>query len=88
MNSDAQYPARINVTCVLQKGVALENHAASEEGLLQFDEGDVILVLNDPQEVSICVNFCGTSATHSSHFLRRHGYSHVVVFINFCLLVC
>ncbi|XP_060926043.1 bridging integrator 2b [Limanda limanda] len=34
----------------LYKGVALESHAASEEGLLQFEQGDVILVLADTQE--------------------------------------
>ncbi|KAM9362181.1 bridging integrator 2b isoform 2-T2 [Symphorus nematophorus] len=34
----------------LYKGVALESHAASEDGLLQFDEGDVILVLTDTEE--------------------------------------
>ncbi|XP_035008845.2 bridging integrator 2b [Hippoglossus stenolepis] len=34
----------------LYKGVALESHAASEEGLLQFEQGDVILVLADSQE--------------------------------------
>ncbi|XP_041817541.1 bridging integrator 2b isoform X2 [Chelmon rostratus] len=34
----------------LYKGVALESHATSEDGLLQFDEGDVILVLADTQE--------------------------------------
>ncbi|XP_076597386.1 bridging integrator 2b isoform X2 [Chaetodon auriga] len=34
----------------LYKGVALESHAASEDGLLQFDEGDVILVLADTLE--------------------------------------
>ncbi|TKS71072.1 Bridging integrator 2 [Collichthys lucidus] len=34
----------------LYKAVALESHAASEDGLLQFEEGDVILVLADTQE--------------------------------------
>ncbi|XP_030277346.1 bridging integrator 2b isoform X2 [Sparus aurata] len=34
----------------LYKGVALENHAASEDGQLQFDEGDIILVLEDAQQ--------------------------------------
>ncbi|XP_068172111.1 bridging integrator 2b [Antennarius striatus] len=34
----------------LYKGVALESHEASEEGLLQFDEGDVILVLAEALE--------------------------------------
>lgn len=34
----------------LYKGVALESHAASEEGLLQFEEGDVIMVLADSQQ--------------------------------------
>ncbi|KAJ0023362.1 hypothetical protein NQD34_003261 [Periophthalmus magnuspinnatus] len=35
----------------LYKAVALESHAASEDGHLQFDEGDVILVLSGSQEV-------------------------------------
>ncbi|XP_026163240.1 bridging integrator 2b [Mastacembelus armatus] len=34
----------------LYKGVALESHAASEAGLLQFEQGDIILVLSDTQE--------------------------------------
>ncbi|KAK5913120.1 hypothetical protein CesoFtcFv8_002934 [Champsocephalus esox] len=33
----------------LYKRVALESHAASEEGTLQFEQGDVILVLDDTQ---------------------------------------
>ncbi|XP_040890702.1 bridging integrator 2b isoform X2 [Toxotes jaculatrix] len=35
---------------VLYKGVALESHAASEDGLLQFEQGDIILVLADTQK--------------------------------------
>uniref|UniRef100_A0A665WQ96 Bridging integrator 2-like n=1 Tax=Echeneis naucrates TaxID=173247 RepID=A0A665WQ96_ECHNA len=38
----------------LYKGVALESHAASEDNLLQFEQGDVILVLADAQEVCMC----------------------------------
>ncbi|XP_035517236.1 bridging integrator 2b isoform X2 [Morone saxatilis] len=34
----------------LYKGVALQSHAASEDGLLQFEQGDIILVLADTQE--------------------------------------
>lgn len=34
--------------------VAAESHEVAEEGLLSFKEGDVILVLSDPQEVSVC----------------------------------
>nr|XP_046240796.1 bridging integrator 2b isoform X2 [Scatophagus argus] len=34
----------------LYKGVAIESHAASEDGLLQFDQGDIILVLADTVE--------------------------------------
>lgn len=34
--------------------VAGESHEAAGEGLLAFKEGDVILVLSDPQEVSVC----------------------------------
>uniref|UniRef100_A0A8D3B5F3 Bridging integrator 2b n=1 Tax=Scophthalmus maximus TaxID=52904 RepID=A0A8D3B5F3_SCOMX len=32
------------------KGLAIESHAASEDGLLQFEQGDVILVLAETQE--------------------------------------
>ncbi|XP_070759031.1 bridging integrator 2b [Enoplosus armatus] len=39
-----------NLPGFLYKGVALESHAASEDGLLQFEQGDVILVLADTQE--------------------------------------
>ncbi|XP_071350754.1 bridging integrator 2b isoform X2 [Trachinotus anak] len=34
----------------LYKAVALESHAASEDGLLQFEQGDIILVLADTPE--------------------------------------
>ncbi|XP_034540421.1 bridging integrator 2b isoform X2 [Notolabrus celidotus] len=34
----------------LYKGVALESHEASEDGLLQFEQGDFILVLADDQQ--------------------------------------
>nr|XP_040060428.1 bridging integrator 2b isoform X1 [Gasterosteus aculeatus aculeatus] len=34
----------------LYKAVAVESHAASEGGLLQFEQGDVILVLDDTRE--------------------------------------
>ena len=53
--------------CVFHQGVALESHAASEDGLLQFDEGDVILVLADTQEVSVCDCVC--VCVPEAHFL-------------------
>ncbi|KAM7006312.1 bridging integrator 2b isoform 2-T2 [Tautogolabrus adspersus] len=34
----------------IYKGVALESHEASEDGLLPFEQGDVILVLSDNQQ--------------------------------------
>uniref|UniRef100_A0A8C6UHJ8 Bridging integrator 2b n=1 Tax=Neogobius melanostomus TaxID=47308 RepID=A0A8C6UHJ8_9GOBI len=37
----------------LYKVVALESHAAGEDGLLEFEEGDVILVLSGSQEESL-----------------------------------
>ncbi|CAK6958759.1 bridging integrator 2b isoform X1 [Scomber scombrus] len=40
----------LNPPGFLYKGVALESHAASEEGLLQFEQGDIILVLSDTHE--------------------------------------
>ncbi|XP_061544454.1 bridging integrator 2b [Phycodurus eques] len=42
---DSHYPPGF-----LYKGVALKSHAASEGGQLQFEEGDIILVLADTQE--------------------------------------
>lgn len=36
--------------------MAGESHEAAEEGLLSFREGDIILVLSDHQEVSVCLN--------------------------------
>lgn len=37
------------------QAVATASHAPSEDGMLQFNEGDVILVLsNDTQEVGVC----------------------------------
>uniref|UniRef100_A0A672FU04 Bridging integrator 2-like n=1 Tax=Salarias fasciatus TaxID=181472 RepID=A0A672FU04_SALFA len=42
----------------LYKAVALESHAASEEGLLQFEQGDVILVLQAALQVGVCVCVC------------------------------
>ncbi|XP_029990040.1 bridging integrator 2b isoform X2 [Sphaeramia orbicularis] len=44
-DSDSQDPPGF-----LYKAVAVQSHAASEDGLLQFDEGDVILVLSGTQE--------------------------------------
>lgn len=41
---------------VYHQAVAVESHAASEGGLLQFEQGDVILVLDDTREV--CVRSC------------------------------
>ncbi|XP_059186263.1 bridging integrator 2b isoform X2 [Centropristis striata] len=43
-------PSSQNPPGFLYKGVARESHAASEGGLLQFERGDVILVLSDPEE--------------------------------------
>ncbi|XP_044072589.1 bridging integrator 2b isoform X2 [Siniperca chuatsi] len=48
----------------LYKGVALESHAASEDGLLQFDQGDIILVLADTQE---CFSPVTNTGTHHSN---------------------
>ncbi|XP_071389154.1 bridging integrator 2b [Centroberyx affinis] len=44
-DSDSQNPPGF-----LYKGVALESHAASEDGLLEFEQGDIILVLAGAQE--------------------------------------
>ncbi|XP_072307791.1 bridging integrator 2b [Eucyclogobius newberryi] len=39
-----------NLSDFLYKAVALERQAGSEDGLLQFEEGDVLLVLSESQE--------------------------------------
>lgn len=44
-SEDSTYPEDF-----LYKAVALESHAANEDGLLQFEEGDVILVLSGSQK--------------------------------------
>lgn len=44
----------ITTNCVFHQVVAVESHEAAEDGLLSFKEGDVILVLSDSQEVSVC----------------------------------
>lgn len=43
-----------NLSCLSHQGLAIESHAASEDGLLQFEQGDVILVLAETQEVCVC----------------------------------
>ncbi|XP_068598515.1 bridging integrator 2b [Brachionichthys hirsutus] len=62
----------------LYKGVALESHAASEEGLLQFDKGDVVLVLADTQEEGLLMGIREESwnrhmdlENHSGLFLEK-----------------
>ncbi|KAI4827453.1 hypothetical protein KUCAC02_030845 [Chaenocephalus aceratus] len=44
-------PAEAEGEAACRQRVALERHAASEEGALQFEQGDVILVLDDTQQV-------------------------------------
>lgn len=44
-SEDSTYPPEF-----LYKAVALESHGASEDSMLQFEEGDVILVLSESQE--------------------------------------
>lgn len=47
-------PALLYAVFFFYQVVAGESHEAAEEGLLSFKEGDVVLVLSDPQEVSMC----------------------------------
>lgn len=43
------------MTLVSDQAVASASQAPTQDGMLQFDEGDVILVLNnDTQEVGVC----------------------------------
>lgn len=42
------------MTLVCDQAVATASQAPSEGGMLQFDEGDVILVLSDANEVGVC----------------------------------
>ncbi|XP_037639513.1 bridging integrator 2b isoform X1 [Sebastes umbrosus] len=58
----------------LYKGVALESHAASEDGLLlQFEQGDVILVLSDPQEQDGLVRGVREESWNQHRDLQNHS---------------
>lgn len=48
-----------DVTSASHQGVALKSHAASEGGQLQFEQGEIILVFADTQQVcfEILVNY-------------------------------
>lgn len=89
------------MTSVLHQGVAIESHAPSDDGLLQFDEGDVILVLSDTLEVGVCVThllWCfNKNQFHISSRVRRDFYfftwgpgvhPHALVFITCLYFSC
>lgn len=52
---------KLKLTLLSDQAVASVSHAQAEDGMLQFDEGDIILVLsNDTQEVGLFtfLTFC------------------------------
>ncbi|KAM6946908.1 bridging integrator 2b isoform 1-T1 [Lycodopsis pacificus] len=55
------------------KGVAVESHAASEDGLLQFEQGDVILVLADTQEQEGLVKGIREESWNQHRDLQNHS---------------
>ncbi|XP_056293023.1 bridging integrator 2b isoform X2 [Pseudoliparis swirei] len=57
----------------LYKGVAVESNAASEEGLLQFEQGDVILVLTDTQEQEGLVKGIREESWNQHRDLKNHS---------------
>ncbi|XP_056220249.1 bridging integrator 2b isoform X2 [Seriola aureovittata] len=57
----------------LYKGVALESHAASEDGLLQFEQGDVILVLADTREQDGLVKGIREESWNQHMDLEKHS---------------
>lgn len=57
----------------LYKGVALESHAASEDGLLQFEQGDVILVLSDTPEQEGLVKGIREESWNQHRDLQSHS---------------
>ncbi|XP_035799219.1 bridging integrator 2b isoform X1 [Amphiprion ocellaris] len=57
----------------LYKGVALESHAASDEGLLKFEQGDVILVLTDSLEQEGVVRGIREESWNQHRDLENHS---------------
>ncbi|KAM7402699.1 hypothetical protein PAMP_017914 [Pampus punctatissimus] len=57
----------------LYKGVALEAHAASEDGLLHFEQGDVILVLADTHEQEGVVKGIREESWNQHRDLENHS---------------
>ncbi|XP_041836154.1 bridging integrator 2b [Melanotaenia boesemani] len=57
----------------LYKGVAMENHEAPEGGRLQFEQGDVILVLNDTVELEGMVRGIREETWNQHHCLENHS---------------
>uniref|UniRef100_H2RLB9 Bridging integrator 2b n=1 Tax=Takifugu rubripes TaxID=31033 RepID=H2RLB9_TAKRU len=67
----------INPPGLLYKAVASASQATTQDGMLQFDEGDVILVLsNDTQEVGVCT-FLTFSASAGGFFPSEPDGSHL-----------
>ncbi|XP_056130274.1 bridging integrator 2b [Lampris incognitus] len=73
-DSDSQNPPGF-----LYKGVAIESHTTTEEGMLQFEQGDVILLLADTQKEDGMVKGIreeswkqhGDLETHSGTFMKN-----------------
>ncbi|XP_072238997.1 bridging integrator 2b isoform X2 [Leuresthes tenuis] len=57
----------------LYKGVAIESHEASEEGALQFEQGDVILVLADTVELEGLVRGIREESWNQHHDVESHS---------------
>ncbi|KAM4588108.1 bridging integrator 2b isoform 2-T2 [Odontesthes bonariensis] len=57
----------------LYKGAAIESHEASEEGALQFEQGDVILVLADTLELEGLVRGIREESWNQHHDVESHS---------------
>lgn len=65
------------MTLVSDQAVASASQAMIQDGMLQFDEGDVIFVLNnDTQEVGLCT-FLTFSASAGGFFPSEPDGSHL-----------
>lgn len=68
---------KFDVSLLSDQAVATASQATTEDGMLQFDEGDVILVLNnDTQEVGVCT-FLTFSASTGGFFPSEPDGSHL-----------
>lgn len=62
--------------------MAVESHGAAEEGRLQFEKGEVILVLEGSPEVCVCFGFYLSYLTLSSHVSAQPEHHGDLLLVN------